>query len=154
MIPVDDEGNVPFLRDPSDLPQELEGRLDDAAFALHRLQDDRGRLRDSAVRIRQDPFEVPGGLHAAVVPSIGALSEGAAVAIWKGGEVRLRGERRQGRLRLDLGAERHGTGALPVVRSLERDHGVPVAVMAGELEGRFNRVRTRGRSEEDARLVP
>src|SRR5205823_10252232 len=114
---VDDEGNVPFFRDPPDLAQELERGLDDPAFALHWLQDDRGRFRDPAVRIRQDPFEVPGRLHAAVIPSIGAFPEGTAVAVRERGEVRLRGEGWQGGLRPYLGSEGHGPGALPVVRS-------------------------------------
>src|SRR6266545_5654741 len=137
-----------LLRDPADLPEELVGRFDYSSLSLNRFQDHGRGLWDSAVRVGEDPFEVAGWLHAAAVPTLGRLAERAAVAVRVGGEMRFGGEGRKARFRLRLRSDRQSAGGLAVVRSFEGDDGVPVPVVAGELQCGFHRIGSRWTAEE------
>ena len=135
---VGDEHDSMLSADLLQHPEELPGRRDEAPFAEHRLDDDRGhRFRrhhalEGVLQVLRAGRRAPGILQAI----------GAAVAIGVGNPVDVAGERLEPRLvRMRLAGQRHGQQRPPVKGVLEADHRGPLGVRAGDLDGVLDALR-------------
>ena len=127
---VDDQQDAVLVAEAADARHELGRSNDEAAFALHRLDDDRRHMLGSDL-----------GHECALERCERCARVWAAIVVRERDAVDLGGERaKAGLVRMRLRSERHGQQRAPVEAALEGDHGRPLRACARDLHGVLDRL--------------